>query len=882
MLIAALWWAGKGVNVLPLHHPHNGACSCGEPGCANAAKHPIATLAPRGLSQATTNPDTIRRWWTQEPYANIGARTGETFDLLDIDTAEGGATLQQLIERLGGMPANLGIAASGRAQGATHIYTTPGGHKALHGGKTSPPGIDVKGRGGYAVVPPSLHITGRRYTWIDQRFDTGNIIGNIRWDTFYEALVVRPKQPPRAPKPTTSIAPDAASAYGRAVLARAINLVTGATPGNRWQTLATEAIPLVARGIDGGCIDRDSGIRELEEAARDIGLDDREIRRIATLVDDMVAAGITHPIRPTQTSGIDLPTVAYETENEAREDPWEPPWELRYPTPPFPLEVMGWMTKPITDLATQLQVPVDLVAMMTLATIAATIRGRIRVHITPHWEEPLNLYIAVALPSGETKSPALARIIAPLRAREQKARDEAAEIIKDRKFKKAFAEDRAKRLRDKALRDNGDRYDIMAAIDAAQQAAKEADSITVPVMPRWLAGGDITPESLVVKLAEQGGALAHLSAEGELLDAILGGRYSNGSPHLSALLTAHDGREPILVHRKGADDIEVQQPCLTLGLAVQPQVLQQLGSVDVAMRRGLGARFLYSIPRSLVGHRDMTLPRGSEDIEAFSRLIAGVEAIASAAPQVSRILSTSAPDQGQNGPGFGVSEATIPSFVKREFSQRGGTSEDSEDIPLIRVCFNLSSLSLLLHYREELEPRRAAETGDLGEINSWANKLDGHLARLAALIQIVHNAGSYSPNPGSWPHSPQNDGYSVGPEATAAALVLSDYLIAHAIEAHALMTGATADKHPAVQVRGWLTQHQLHEFSVRDAQQSLRRRATFRDPEAVYAACATLERFGWLRRLPTEPSPGRPSIRYLVHPAVHHLNNETIPGGDYE
>jgi len=884
MLIAALWCASKGINVLPLHYPHHGACSCGATVCDNAAKHPIARLVPHGLSQATTDPDTIRRWWTVEPYANIGGRTGEIFDLLDVDGARGAANLQELITRLGGMPTFLGVARSGRPEGGMHTYTVPGGHKALHGGKTSPPGIDVKGRGGYAVLPPSLHISGRRYEWVNNHFDTGEINGTVDWDTFYNALVVKPKHPPRAPRPTTKIAPDAANAYGRAVLARAVNLISSSIPGNRWQTLATEAIPLVARGIDGGCIDRDGGIRELEDAARGIGLGEREIHRITGLVDNMVEAGITHPIKPTQTATLELPTVAYETEDEAREDPWEPPWPLRYPTPPFPVETMGWMATAVNQLATQLQVPVDLIAMMTLATVAATVRGRIRVEIIPGWEEPLNLYVAVALNPGETKSPALSRITAPLRRKEKQARDQIADVITDQQFKKLFAEERAKKLRDKALKDTSDNYDTLANRDIAQRAAKDAENIIVPVMPRWLAGGDMTPEALVMKMAEQGGALAHLSAEGELFDTIVGGRYSNGSPHLSALLTAHDGREPILVHRKTAEDVEVPQPCLTLGLAIQPQVLQQLGSVDAAMRRGLGARFLYSIPRSLVGHRDMTLPRGSEDIEDFQTLIDGVDALSSGM----RILRIPTRLPVVGGPGFEDIEAparrgsedfeaTIRGYDKPESRLGGGGFEDIEDSGYIKVFFDSSSLSLLLHYRETLEPRRAAGTGDLGEIGGWANKLDGHLARLAALIQLVYDAdpatpdtNSDTPNPGSLPQNPQNPPRIVSAEATSAALILGDYLIAHAVEAHAIMTGATEDNTPAAQLRGWLKERQLSEFTVRDAQQSLRRRATFREPEAVYAACSTLERFGWLRRLPPEPGPGRPSIRYLVHPEVHH------------
>lgn len=860
MLMAALWWARKDVPVLPLHYPLEGVCSCSRPDCDNPAKHPIAALVPHGLNDATTDPDVIRDWWAQQPYANIGVRTGYTFDLLDIDSAEGAATFQNLVEQLGGMPSNIGIAQSGRLEGGLHIYTVPGGQKALHGGKTSPSGIDVKGRGGYAVVAPSIHISGRRYQWTDQRFDSGEITGDVDWDTFYNQLVVKPERPRTTPRPVTDIHPEAADAYGRAVLARASGLVRAATTGHRWTTLAVEAIPLVARGIDGGCIDRDSGIRELEDAARETGLGTQEIARIAGLVDGMLSAGITHPIRPKDAAEHTELEVIYATEDEARADPWEPPWPLKHPTPPFPLETMGWMAQPIRDLADRLQVPVDLVAMMTIATVSAVIRGRIRGQIVQGWDEPLNLYVTVVLGPGETKSPALARIVAPLREMEQRARATAKQTIAERQFHKDLADERARRLRDQALKATGAEHEVLMARNEAWQAAEEAENITVPVMPLWLAG-DMTPEALVAKLAEQNGALAHLSAEGELLDTIVGGRYSSGAPHLSSLLTAHDGREPVRVHRKRDADIEVPRPCLTLGLAVQPQVLEQLGSVDAAVRRGLGARFLYSIPASLVGRRDMTLTRGSEDFEAFYRLLEGVEAIAAAGRPPEAW-------QTQQQGGYEDSEATNSGFAEARTGFKDPSSEDIEDKSL-KYGFQPSSLSLFLHYREALEPRRAAETGDLGEISAWANKLDGHLARLASVLQIVRDAEHTPTNPGSWPQNPHNQVRPIEPDAAAAALVLGDYLISHAVEAHALMGGNAAKDSDARQLLGWIKQHGHKEFSVRDAQQSLRRRATFREPDSVHTACTALERLGWLRRLPDENRPGRPSVRYLVHPEAH-------------
>src|SRR5262245_50688229 len=62
--------------VLPLHSIVDGACTC-DAGrlCGSPGKHP---LTERGAKDATRNHQTIRRWWTEAPTANIGVATGES------------------------------------------------------------------------------------------------------------------------------------------------------------------------------------------------------------------------------------------------------------------------------------------------------------------------------------------------------------------------------------------------------------------------------------------------------------------------------------------------------------------------------------------------------------------------------------------------------------------------------------------------------------------------------------------------------------------------------------------------------------------------------------------------------------------------------------
>jgi hypothetical protein len=95
---AAVGYASRGIPVLALHYPllqRNGlqpvtgdqrssaervSCSCRDPGCGQVGKHPLGSLVPHGVKDATCNRARILAWWTRHPQANIGLATGHRFD----------------------------------------------------------------------------------------------------------------------------------------------------------------------------------------------------------------------------------------------------------------------------------------------------------------------------------------------------------------------------------------------------------------------------------------------------------------------------------------------------------------------------------------------------------------------------------------------------------------------------------------------------------------------------------------------------------------------------------------------------------------------------------------------------------------------------------
>jgi Bifunctional DNA primase/polymerase, N-terminal len=139
LLEAALGYAARGWPVFP---------------CEAGGKKP---LTPNGFKDATTDPRIVTAWWNRFPDANIAAPTGERsgFFVLDIDRDSWGfGTLDALEGQFGVLPRTRTV-RTGR--GGLHLY-----FKYPDDGTVIPNsagrlglGIDVRGEGGYVLVPPS-------------------------------------------------------------------------------------------------------------------------------------------------------------------------------------------------------------------------------------------------------------------------------------------------------------------------------------------------------------------------------------------------------------------------------------------------------------------------------------------------------------------------------------------------------------------------------------------------------------------------------------------------------------------------------------------------------------------------------------------------------
>jgi hypothetical protein len=158
-----LAYAARGWHVFPCHSYVDGCCTCDDPACTDPAKHP---LTANGYLSATTSPELIRAWHEEtQGLCNWSLATGAVSGVwvLDTDGPEGVATLAELQHERGRF-LDSPMTETGGGDGHFHRFFT---HILGVRNRTRfAPGLDVRGDGGYVLLPPSLHATGKSYRWI--------------------------------------------------------------------------------------------------------------------------------------------------------------------------------------------------------------------------------------------------------------------------------------------------------------------------------------------------------------------------------------------------------------------------------------------------------------------------------------------------------------------------------------------------------------------------------------------------------------------------------------------------------------------------------------------------------------------------------------------
>lgn len=495
-------------------------------------------------------------------------------------------------------------------------------------------------------------------------------------------------------------------------------------------------------------------------------------------------------------------------ENEIPE--WEQPLpfgEIETPAlsvDPFPV----WLREYCQAVIDSTQTPPGMAVMMALSVLAACLQKRFVVApFGDDYREPLALWTVTALDPGNRKTAVTGALTFPLTSWENEQQKKCLPQIREVETKRAALEKRIGDLITKAAKlDNQNERDAMLA-DVNRLKEEMPDELKPPLI--WT--DDTTPERLQGLLVENQERMALLSDEGGIFE-IMAGLYSNGRANLNIFLKGHAGSE-CRAERQGRS-ARLESPCLTFGLAVQPDVISDLSHGDKKRFRGNGtlARFLYCLPKSTIGNRDVTRRDGiPESLRA--RYQAEIDSLLNIAPI---------------------------------------TNENGIEQPRILTLDHDARQSWIAFY--QFIESNMGTRGALTTIQDWASKLPGAAARIAGLLHVA----TY----GTAPQEISND-------TMTAALDLAELLIKHARAAFSLMGDDEAVK-DAKDVLRWIIEERRESFRQRECQRALQRLNLERLERAVKILSE--------RHIISEPEKqaggkgkGKPSISYTVNPAIFEM-----------
>lgn len=364
---------------------------------------------------------------------------------------------------------------------------------------------------------------------------------------------------------------------------------------------------------------------------------------------------------------------------------WVPPVPIsdRPSLPNFPLSLIP---DPLADwadaVARNTETAVDLAATLSLAVVSAATAGKVVAQLGDGWRETLNLYLLVALPSGELKSPVFRAAIEPIVKHEKRLAIAANETIAIQQTERDVLEMALRRAKSEAAAAHGDSKELNMKV---QECRRRLNAARVHALPQLLAS-DLTPQGLIRTLAEQDERLAIMTDEGELAETL---RAPGG---IDIFLKAYDG-SPYRVNRAGTASIQLEEPSLVLAAAIQPALARQLTGSATFGERGLLARLTFVLPPSRVGTRRWErAPIPDEVGAAYSRAIRQLLEI--------------------------------------------DVDRDRHGRPLRHnLAFEQDAVDALRRHRADIERRMA--WGDLVGMETFANKHAGRVARLASLIRLA-------------------------------------------------------------------------------------------------------------------------------------------------
>lgn len=238
-----------------------------------------------GCTEATTDPAQVDAWWEAMPSANVAVATGEQSGaiVVDVDGDSGiDAWVGLAVDHAGTVPGTL---TSATPSGGAHFWFAVPAEVRNSAGKLAT-NVDVRGTGGYVVVPPSVHPNGGQYRWTTRMRPLpapGWLLSLLR------------RKPKPAPPPPAVDDRERADRYTQSAIDGEIAAVAACGQGARNDTLYRAAFKMGTL-VGAGLTDSEHVSALLEQAAASCGLvaDDGE-RSVRKTIQSGLSGGIVHP-----------------------------------------------------------------------------------------------------------------------------------------------------------------------------------------------------------------------------------------------------------------------------------------------------------------------------------------------------------------------------------------------------------------------------------------------------------------------------------------------------------------------------------------------------------------------------------------------------------
>lgn len=169
---AAIKYATIGFAVFPLHGLRADAtCDCGH-NCDQAGKHPLV----KGWQRTIPSVRAAQSTWPAGTRRGIGLLCGPQSGVfaIDVDPRHGGERSLAKLEHAHGQQLPDTWRARTGSDGRHLLYRWPDddGPEVRNSAGRLGAGLDVRGAGGYIVLPPTIHKSGHQYTWLTPPWDS--------------------------------------------------------------------------------------------------------------------------------------------------------------------------------------------------------------------------------------------------------------------------------------------------------------------------------------------------------------------------------------------------------------------------------------------------------------------------------------------------------------------------------------------------------------------------------------------------------------------------------------------------------------------------------------------------------------------------------------